>query len=241
MPTGNTLGSIAGDTAQAKISVINNNIANVNTTGYQKTSVSFEIILGNAKNGGKSMSIGTQHIDMAKGIIKNTGGELDLAITGDGFFKVQTGEGVGYTRAGSFTINQEGNLTTQGGYVLLGSGDQPINMNGGGTVNVTENGLITLTKGNSKEEKGKIDIFNFNDNSKLRKMKGTVITTSESNVKLSDAKIAQGRLEMSNVNSVIQMAEMVSTMRNFQTAMKVIERYNQQAGLLNNQVGTVNG
>jgi len=241
MPTGNTLGVIAGNTAQAKISVINNNIANVNTAGYQKSSISFEVVMGNKQNGGKTTTIERQHIDMTKGIIKNTGGELDLAITGDGYFKVQTGEGFGYTRAGSFTINNEGNLTTQGGYVLVGAGDQPINMNGGGTVNVTENGVITTTKNNAIEEKGKIDVFSFNDSSEIRKMKGTVLITDEANVKKSDAKIAQGRLEMSNVNSVIQMAEMVSTMRNFQTAMKVIERYNQQAGLINNQVGTVNG
>ena len=100
-----TLGSME---EQKRLDIISNNIANSNSPGYKKDSIQFSDVLGEVT-----------YTSMAQGPIRETGENLDLALSGDGFLSVQTGQGNLYTRAGNLTLNSAKQLVTQDGYPVL--------------------------------------------------------------------------------------------------------------------------
>lgn len=128
---------------QTKMDVVGNNVANVGTTAYKKTSTRFSDALyqgliyasapGNNLGGVNpgQVGIGTKvsgiFKNMVQGAIQPTGRPTDLAIDGDGFFTIQTGPNqVAYTRDGSFSLDKNGNLVTSEGYMVLGQNGNPI-------------------------------------------------------------------------------------------------------------------
>ncbi|MGL6105057.1 flagellar hook-basal body protein [Romboutsia sp.] len=128
---------------QTKMDVVGNNVANVGTTAYKKTGARFSdalyqnMIYSSAPGGGiggvnpGQVGIGTKvsgiFKNMVQGAIQPTGRPTDLAIDGDGLFRVQLGEGdnYGYTRDGSFNLDEEGYLVTAEGYYVLGQTIKP--------------------------------------------------------------------------------------------------------------------
>ncbi len=121
-------GAISREQAIANLS---NNLANVNTTGFKKSNISFEAVLSgttqdNAAKGVNYDRIGKNYTDFSPGPLRSTGNPLDLAIEGEGFFKVLGPDGILYTRRGDLVINQEGLLTTSNGLPVLADGNAPI-------------------------------------------------------------------------------------------------------------------
>ena len=128
---------------QTKMDVVGNNVANVGTTAYKKTTTRFSDALyqgsiypsaPTATTGGINpgqVGIGTKVSgilkNMVQGSIQTTGRDTDLAIDGDGFFTVQVGANqTGYTRDGSFSLDMNGNMVTAQGYKVLGTDGNPI-------------------------------------------------------------------------------------------------------------------
>jgi len=116
-------GAISREQSIANISA---NLANINTSGYKKSMVSFESILRGEQqtNEGKGINynrIRNNFTDFSPGAIRQTEDPLDLAIQGNGFFRVQGPGGVHYTRRGDFAINQDGLLTTSNDLPVLAS------------------------------------------------------------------------------------------------------------------------
>ncbi|MBN4081301.1 flagellar hook-basal body complex protein [Caldithrix abyssi] len=97
---------------QAKLEMIGNNIANINTIGYKSSRMTFAEQLG--------QTIGITYTPFAQGTFQNTGNPTDLGIKGDGFFVIQDGENRFFTRAGAFNFNEEGKLVNSDGYVVQG-------------------------------------------------------------------------------------------------------------------------
>ena len=107
---------------------IANNLANVSTSGYKKMLTSFESILRNEKqvtdaNGINYNRVSNISTDFSQGPLKETGNIFDLAIHGNGFFKIQGPDEVYYTRSGSFKLNPNGGLVSQDGYPVLDEGN----------------------------------------------------------------------------------------------------------------------
>lgn len=109
------------------IDVVGNNLANLNTTGYKDTTVSFQELISEALGGTASSQVGlgvdrpTSTTQFTQGAIQTTGGQYDEAIQGDGFFVVKTAGGqTEYTRDGSFSVNSDGYLVTSGGEYVQG-------------------------------------------------------------------------------------------------------------------------
>ena len=96
---------------QYRFENISNNLANINTNGFKKSVISFDKALSQ-----NSIS----SIDLSPGPIVHTGNKLDIALEGTGFFKIQTSEGIRYTRDGAFTLDTDGQLTTRSGNPVLG-------------------------------------------------------------------------------------------------------------------------
>jgi len=121
---------LSGLNAQSNaLSVIANNLANLNTNGYKDQQTTFRDLFYQtvgATGGGNPMQVGngaqveTISSDFNDGSLDNTGVATDMAITGDGFFITQQDGGMQYTRAGNFTVSKTGELTTQDGQIVLG-------------------------------------------------------------------------------------------------------------------------
>ena len=135
---------------------ISNNLANANTTGYKKdiaVTKDFASLLIQRINDGPQAptigSLGTGSVvdEVATiqnaGSLRQTGNDLDFAIEGQGFFAVQTPNGVRYTRDGSFSRDSAGRLVTQDGYPVLAQNGGVIRLNGG-KVNVATNGQVSV-------------------------------------------------------------------------------------------------
>jgi flagellar hook protein FlgE len=156
---GALLSGVAGLKAQTQsLATISDNISNVNTTAYKKTSVNFSTLVTGTSNGAIYSPGGVASRPVAlidqQGVVQATGRPTDVAITGNGFFPVNpladgTGEPL-YTRAGSFTEDNQGRLVNAAGYYLQGwaldAQDNPVNINQLTTVAVgTLNGVAVGT------------------------------------------------------------------------------------------------
>jgi flagellar hook protein FlgE len=122
------LTSLSGvQAAQADINTIGNNIANVNTAGFKESNAQFHDVYTGARNvsaGSTQPGLGVNTAGLpqsfAEGTLQQTGNGLDLAISGNGFFQVQTGSGISYSRDGQFHLDSNGNLINNSGARVMG-------------------------------------------------------------------------------------------------------------------------
>jgi flagellar hook protein FlgE len=108
--------------AQTDIDTIGNNIANVDTTGFKSSDAQFSALYGTALSNTPGEGVTTSDLEQSfgEGTISQTGNPLDVAITGNGFFQLQSGSGIVYSRDGSFQVNNAGQLVDSAGNQVLG-------------------------------------------------------------------------------------------------------------------------
>ena len=221
-------GAVAKEQAMGNVA---SNLANANTTGFKKDRISFAAILrgtsqtGNAQGGNyaRIRKIGT---DFSQGGMQPTGRQLDVAIDGEGFLKVQKNNEILYTRAGHLMLDENGMVKTQDGANVLGASNDPLQFDttAGQDIAIADNGTISI---NGKVIDGKIQVFTVADQSKLQKTgnalykleNGTAAQPSET------YRVLQGNLETSNVNMMDEMTAMIAIQRTFEVQSKVLESY----------------
>ncbi|MCB2183522.1 MAG: flagellar basal-body rod protein FlgF [Desulfobulbaceae bacterium] len=239
----NRLGLIEGTEtmlAQSqRLNQISNNLANVDTPGYKKEDITFWEMLYKTNEDrqrvGKALKILT---NQQEGSVKSTGNQFDFAISGDGFFKLQTPLGVRYSRAGNFNVNNEGQLVNPDGYLVLGDGG-PIVIEGQ-NVAVGRDGTINVD-GN---EAGALDIATFNDLTGIEKEGTNLFRLKEGaapEIPAADFTIRQGFLEASNVTLVTEMTTMLDLHRAYETQQKIIRTFDDIDGRAINTVGKLTG
>lgn len=220
----NRLGLIEGTEtmlAQSqRLNQITNNLANVDTPGYKKEDITFwEMLYTTNQNHprvGKALKILTNH---QEGSVKNTGNQLDFAISGNGFFKLQTPQGVRYSRAGNFLLNSEGQLINPDGHLVLGEGG-PIVINGN-EVSVATDGSLQVDGVNA----GRFDIATFANLTDIEKEGTNLFRLKNEGAEeqpATDFTVRQGFLESSNVSLVSEMTTMLDLHRAYETQQKVI-------------------
>jgi len=246
MDRGFYIAGSAGDLRrQLSMDQIANNLANVNTVGFKADQNAFSTMLTDAMRGAGSsrqpsayLAAGKNFIDTSEGTIQQTGNPLDFAINGEGYFRVQQADGSeAYTRAGNFMLGDGGQLVTQSGLLVLDAAGGPITLPPG-KVSASRDGAISV----NGTQVATLGIVRVADSSKLHKLGGTLFSAPADQVTpMPKGKIAvrHGALELSNVNAVLAMAQMVDTTRSFQNMMKIVEIYNQQASQLTEKVGRV--
>src|SRR3989344_6043902 len=175
--------------------------ANVNTAAFkEENDVYSELptMLQNCKNFSFS-EIKTTGRDNAQGPLESTGRSLDVAISGPGYFMVETPRGIRYTRDGNLSISSGGVLTTKEGYPLLGPGGGQVEFAEDDIdVTIRENGLVS----SGPEDRGQIGVFTFaNEQLMIREGSG-FYRTDQTASPTEESKVVQGVLEGSNVNSV---------------------------------------
>jgi len=194
-----------------RFETIANNLANINTNGFKKDVISFYQVL-NMRN--------TSAIDFAPGPKRHTGNELDVALEGDGFFKIQTPRGIRYTRDGSFALNVDRQLATRAGDIVLGKSG-PINV-GSGSVSIEGNGAVKA--GNASADR--LEIVNFRSPGLLIKEGNSCYRYSGEQADIFPAEevaVQTGYLEGSNVSPTEEMIKMVESLRAFESAQKAVQ------------------
>lgn len=234
---------------QTKLDVIGNNIANVNTIGFKKSTINFQDLLSQNMSGSgvnpMQVGLGVQtsavNVIHTPGSAMTTGVGTDLAIMGDGFFVVQDPNATGaagryLTRAGNFVVDAQGDLVTTQGYSVLSSTGNPIKIDPAlyDSFNITRDGQVWVTpKGGGAETKltdGLIGISNPPNPTGLRKFGGSLYemtaaaggTTNPSTAAAATSMISAGMLEMSNVDLTEEFTEMIVAQRGFQANSRTI-------------------
>jgi len=205
-----------------QMNVIANNIANVNTTGYQAERVMFDDYLvedGNHEDIAYSQDV-SSYRSQGQGPINTTGNPLDVAINGKGFFVVETAQGERYSRAGNFSLDAEGTMITPEGFPVLDEGGQRIQFAPGDKeIRIGENGVLVVD-GN---ERGALGLVEF-ENPQLMKQTGyTMYETNQEPLPPTETRLVHGAVEASNVSAVKEMVDMTIVGRSASGTAKYIE------------------
>ena len=238
-------GAISREQRMANISA---NLSNINTVGYKKNSMTFESILSGEQQTSKSKGINYSRIrenftDFTEGPIKETSNPLDIAIHGDGFFKVQATDGVSYTRRGDFHVDSDGTLLTGNNMPVLDEANAPINIPEMDVSKVSVNSLgeiSILAMDGTREIVGTLGIVTINDTNKLKRESDTLYSLEQGGqeIPLEEPRLAIGNLEMANINTTEEMALMIESMRTFESYQKVIQAYS-KLGQKQDELGTI--
>ena len=232
---------------QTNLDLISNNLANVNTTGFKSSRANFQDMLyqdmaaAGSQTGddsqaptGLEIGLGVRTVSTQKlfttGDFKQTGNPLDLAIQGDGFFEVQTANGLAYTRDGSFTLDANGRIVNANGYAMNGNIRIPTDAV---SVTIGPNGAVNVQEAGSQAAKqvGQINLARFINPAGLSNIGQNLYTpttasgTAQTGTPGSSAfgGIAQDTLEMSNVSVVQEMVNMIVAQRAYETNSKAIQ------------------
>lgn len=256
---------------------ISNNLANIDKTGYKRDITVFksfpEILIRRQEddgvvefplgsydkmpvvgNLGTGVEVNEVFTAFDQGHLHKTENSFDLAIEGDGFFTVETGDGIRYTRNGSFLIDRDGYLVNKHGDFILGQNGKIKLQKHNFTVD--EKGNILVNKSlyerkvvddkenvwDSAELIDQLKIVNFRQLRGLRKRGNSYYTDSELSgpaFNVTDLKIHQGFLEKSNVNAVTEMVKMIEVQRSYEANQRVLQTHDELLGKVINQVGRV--
>jgi flagellar basal-body rod protein FlgG len=244
-------------TQEARQDVITNNLANANTVGFKGDNLavgSFNDVLlqnydnkvgnRNVRNIIGSLSLGSEvdsvNTDFTQGSIQQTGKPTDFAIDGRGFFTVQRSNGTNntqyYTRDGHFHVDMNGMLANDSGDIVLGTNLQN---NSVGPIDVGNSNFTSDSNGNisiNGKAMYKLDTVDFSNYNALTKVGDNLY--SGNNATASNVSVKQNSLEKSNVNIINEMADMMTTMRSFESNQKVVQSYDDSLNKLISEVGS---
>ena len=246
---------------QARIQVISNNLANVNTTGFRKDRANFESLLyqeyrpagaqtseATDLTSGLSIGTGVRLVSTEKihtqGGLATTDNALDLAIDGRGFFQVLMPDGrMGYTRNGTFSQNAEGQLTTPSGYVVQPEIQIPQEAT---SITISRDGIVSVTLPGQveAEEVGQLTLASFANPRGLQPVGETFLVESAASgqpivaAPLADGTgaLIQGALENSNVNVVQELVDMIEAQRAYEVNSRSISASDQMMQYLSNKL-----
>ncbi|WQY81247.1 flagellar basal-body rod protein FlgG [Helicobacter pylori] len=233
---------------QTHIDTTSNNIANVNTTGFKKSRADFNDLFYQAMQyagtntsnttlspDGMEVGLGVRPSAITKmfsqGSPKETENNLDVAITGKGFFQVQLPDGTtAYTRSGNFKLDEQSNLVTSEGYLLIPQITLPEDTT---QVNIGVDGTVSVTQGlqTTSNVIGQITLANFVNPAGLHSMGDNLfsITNASGDAIVGNpdsqglGKLRQGFLELSNVRLVEEMTDLITAQRAYEANSKSIQ------------------
>lgn len=215
--------------------LIANNLSNAQTAGFKKDVPVFSVLLSQSLDSYQRLSFDQTKTLFHQGTIQQTGNPLDLAIEGEGFFKIQTAQGVRYTRAGNFCLNRDGVLTNANGFSVLGKrGEMTLS---GGTITVEKDGTVKV----NGEERDKIALVTLQNLDLLKKEGHTLfeLRIEEEVREVENPQIHQGALEASNTNPIEEMVNLIDALRSFESCVKVVQSQDEMDSKAVNELGKV--
>ncbi len=249
------------DAQQTRMSVISNNLANVNTTGFKRDRASFEDMLyqnlrqpggqvgadAQAPTGlmlGTGVRVVATEKTHTQGSLVTTKNALDLAVQGDGFFQIAQSDGtIAFSRDGSFKLSPTGQLVTANGALLQPAITIPPNV---ASISIGQDGTVSVetAAGGGAQVLGQIQIARFSNSAGLQAIGQNLLkeTTASGAAVVSQpgqagaGKLMQGALEASNVNVVEEMVNMIETQRAYEINSKAISAVDGMLRFLNNNM-----
>ncbi|MDQ6973844.1 MAG: flagellar basal-body rod protein FlgG [Mariprofundaceae bacterium] len=241
------------------VDVISNNLANVNTAGFKRGRANFQDLMyqqvkapgsessagGNQLPSGIQIGLGVEtssvsHI-FSTGSMKQTGNPMDLAIQGRGFFEVLMANGeLAYTRSGSFGVDAQGQMVTANGDVLQPAISIPTDAL---SINIASDGTVSASQpGNVSSVIGQITTVDFSNPGGLKLLGSSMFQPSNSSGQAISGTagsngfggLTQGTLEMSNVNIVEEMVNLIAAQRSYEMNSKAIQAADQMLQTANN-------
>jgi|MDSV01.2.fsa_nt_gb flagellar basal-body rod protein FlgF len=219
-----------------EMTAVANNIANLNTTGFKAELMMYDQVKVPGSNG-ESLSYVIDRgsvRDMRPGSVSLTGNPFDLAITGDGYFSIDNGTETVFTRNGAFMVDKDGKLSTKNGDTVLDDGNNPILVPpGSNSLQIAEDGTIA----SDGEILGKLQIVSF-DSEMLMKSIGDGLLKTDQEPQLAEAaRITQGALEGSNVQSMMEMTKLIEIHRSYERMANFIKNEDERQRDLIRRIG----
>jgi flagellar basal body rod protein FlgG len=211
---------------KTQLDMIANNVANSNTVGFEQDNLLFRAIdvKQNARRNNSFAFAEATYRNGGSGAIKVTNRPTDLAIGGEGYFKVATPRGARYTLDGSMVINNQGVLVNMDGFPYLSADGAFIEIaEDFQTIEVASNGAIFV----DDEEISIIGVFGFDTRDPIIKEGGNLYAIQGGDILLEEFTIISGALKSSNVNPTLAMAQMVEMQRSFGLTTDVMTNINE--------------
>lgn len=237
-------------TMLSRVQMISNNLANANTPGYREDLLRLSTFpqqltarlfsdghvqqIGALGNGVTSESVVTRFVQAS---FKPTDSPLDVAIQGEGFFSVQTPQGLRYTRDGSFRRDGNNQLVTNQGDLVLSPAGTPINV-APGLVTILPTGEIRV----DDQPAGQIAITEFQEAGQLKKLGNNLFEDLENRAGAQPSptsNVYQGYLELSNVDPVRAMADIMASQRSYEASSRMMQLLDEMTSRAVGDVGRV--
>lgn len=243
-------GALGMSAQQKSVDNVANNLANVNTTGYKRTTIAFQDMFyeniassnhgaaaNKSDNDGPALQVGHGSRPVAtirnfmQGPVEETGSALDVSINGNGFFQVEMPDGsIAYTRDGNFSRNASGLLVNNSGLPLADMIEIPMEAN---AIDISQDGVVTarMSGNNGQLDLGQIELAKFVNASGLDAMGDNLFAETEASGmpfygnpgSEGFGVLRQGYLEQSNVDIVNEMVKLIEAQRAYETNSKVVQ------------------
>jgi flagellar basal-body rod protein FlgF len=215
--------TLARQTAlRRNLNMIANNLANINTTGFKRSSLF--LVGDNVKqSSGEMITMPLDYStfrDLSQGALVQTGDPYDVGILGRGHFMIARSDQTYYTRDGHFTQNEKGELCTHQGDLVQSAG--------GGPIMIPPTALSFVihpdgTVATEDEVVGKIAVVTFEDEQELKEWQDNLFTTTAEAIGATDYKLRQHHVESSNINPAVAMTDMIAVQREFEINQKILD------------------
>ena len=214
---------------QTNMDITANNVANMNTPGYRGQNLLFKEYISDPAGADDALSFvydEGQYEITDPGPVRMTGNSLNVALTGPGFMGVQGpgGETV-YTRAGDFQRGADGTLLTSAGFPVATNGGGAITIPSDSTeINIDDKGVIS----NQDGQIGQIMVVEFPNTQELEPLGNNMYKADTQGLPSTKTTVNQGQLEGSNVQPVVEMSNMIETLRAFQSVQNILQSENER-------------
>lgn len=214
-----------------------NNVANAGTAGFRAQRDYFRGVLVDSlrpdsaadSQVGRSVNafgiLGGNTLDLGQGDLTTTGNPLDLAIQGQGFFGIQTDNGIRYTRDGAFMRSSTGVLQTSSGESVIDTRQQPITIPSG-SIHISPDGSVSVSTQDGSAIVGKVGIFDFVDRYALTAEGTNRFTADGTKPVAANAAIQQGAIEGANQDAVHGTMQLVLVQRQAEMMQKALSVFN---------------
>lgn len=212
---------------ERKLEAVSNNLANASTIGFKKDIVSFD-----------KAFMARVNQDFTQGDVVKTDNPLDVALGPQGLFKVETPDGIKYTRNGNFSLSSEGILVDKSGNPVMGQGGAIFidTVDPNTSINIDEYGQIFL----DNEILDTLDVISFENMEGLEKTGDNLLVytgNTADEITLENVRVEAGSLEQANVQVVEEMAKMIDYQRMFETYTKSMKTFDEIDSKAINEVG----
>lgn len=223
MENGIYIGMSRQRSLERRMSMVANNIANMNTPGFKSEHMLFVEKVVAPKPIKEDLSFVMDYGKFrrnSQGPLEYTQNPLDIALEGPGFFAIETEGGTRYSRAGNFKLNNNNELVTAGGLPVLDDGGSRITIpEDARSITIGANGSILTNEG----EVARLQIAEFENIHDLKATGGGLYEAGAEPIENATTRAVQGAIEQSNVNGVLEMTDMIEVSRQYQSTARFLQ------------------